>query len=230
MAHYSQLQFFESVRSFFPDRFTQSRVLEVGSLDINGSVRTLFDGCEYVGVDVDAGPGVDLIGQGQDLEFPSNEFDVTISGEVMEHNPFWVETLANMFRMTCRGGLVIVSCASKGRPEHGTDRTSNTDAPLIPWDYYKNLNIADLSSAFDFSLWFDDWLAVVNWDSYDIYFVALKKGADSRSLSQFRELKSVLYTKFRFGKNVSHYIKYLLFNFSSNSVEYFIRRCFAIFR
>lgn len=230
MAHLSQIDFFQSVRNFFPSKFKKSRILEVGSLDINGSVRSLFDECDYVGVDVGVGDGVDLICQAQDLEFPSNEFDVSISGEVMEHNPFWVESLANMFRMTRSGGLVIMSCASNGRPEHGTDRTSNSDAPLVPWNYYRNLGEADLYSAFDLSLWFDDFLVITNWDSYDLYFVGLKKGADTRSLDQFKEFKSVLKERYIFGRKITHYIKYILFNFSSNSSQYFIRRCFELFR
>jgi hypothetical protein len=46
MAHESQQNFVSRVKSRFPDSFSGKRVLEVGSLDINGSVRSLFVGCE----------------------------------------------------------------------------------------------------------------------------------------------------------------------------------------
>ena len=44
MSHASQLKFVELVFLAFPEHFTGSRVLEVGSLDINGSVRKFFRG------------------------------------------------------------------------------------------------------------------------------------------------------------------------------------------
>ncbi len=100
MAHPAQAEFFSSVRTHYPTAFTGARVLEVGSLDINGSVRELFANCQYVGVDLQLGRGVDLACQGQLVEFPSGHFDTTISAECLEHNPYWRETVANMLRMT----------------------------------------------------------------------------------------------------------------------------------
>lgn len=78
-------------------------MLEVGSLDINGSVREAFSNCDYTGVDLELGPGVDLARQGQSVDFPTGHFDTTISVECLEHNPFWRETVANMLRMTRPG-------------------------------------------------------------------------------------------------------------------------------
>ena len=106
----------------YPAAFDGACVLEVGSLDINGSVRELFKNCRYVGVDLQLGPGVDLACQGQLVEFPTGHFDTVISAECMEHNPFWRETIANMLRMTRAGGLVLLSCATTGRLEHEIGR------------------------------------------------------------------------------------------------------------
>jgi SAM-dependent methyltransferase len=144
MAHANQFDFVELVKKHFPEAFTGGRVLEIGSLDINGSVRSFFTGGSYIGVDVAAGPGVDEVCQGQLVGHPTGTFDVVISCECMEHNPFWVETVSNMFRMAKPGGLVIVSCATTGRAEHGTTRTSGTDSPLsigIGWEYYHNVSL-----------------------------------------------------------------------------------------
>ena len=124
MAHPQQAEYFDAVRALYPQHFERARVLEVGSLDINGSVRDLFRDCDYTGVDLQPGPGVDLACPGHLLAFPSGHFDTTISAECFEHNPFWRETLANMLRMTRPGGLVLVSCATTGRKEHGTSRTN----------------------------------------------------------------------------------------------------------
>src|SRR5687768_8155525 len=99
MAHEAQAEFFERVKADFPDMFRWKNVLEVGSLNINGTVRVLFNNCNYLGVDLNYGPGVDMPVQGQDLEFPDDSFDVAISAECFEHNPYWKETFANMVRM-----------------------------------------------------------------------------------------------------------------------------------
>src|SRR4051812_20469594 len=118
MAHENQFEFIRLVKQHFPTFFEGTSVLEIGSLDINGSVRNFFSAAKYTGVDVAPGRGVDEVGQGQLVGHPSGTFDVVISCECMEHNPFWVETVSNMFRMAKPGGLVIVSCATTGRAEH----------------------------------------------------------------------------------------------------------------
>ena len=45
--------------------FRSGRTLEVGSLDINGSIRGLFEGGVYIGLDVALGPGVDVLQLGR---------------------------------------------------------------------------------------------------------------------------------------------------------------------
>jgi len=70
MAHKEQLDFVSYVKGYNPVNFTNANVLEVGSLDINGSVRTCFSSCEYVGIDVSAGKrGVIWFVKGNYLNF-----------------------------------------------------------------------------------------------------------------------------------------------------------------
>jgi SAM-dependent methyltransferase len=184
MAHPEQAEFFSTVRSHYRAHFAGARVLEVGSLDINGSVRELFEGGEYVGVDLQPGPGVDLACPGQLLELPSGHFDTVISAECFEHNPFWRETFANMLRMCRPGGLVLVSCASIGRKEHGTTRTNPEASPFTVqarWDYYRNLTPALLAGAVHLDGWLSDRHAWINHISRDLYFIGLR-GSDERRL------------------------------------------------
>ena len=96
MAHIQQFQFFKAVANRYPNFFLGGRAAEIGSLDINGSIRDFFKCNEYIGFDVSAGAGVDEIQQGQLISSPTGHFDVAISAECFEHNPFWVETFANM--------------------------------------------------------------------------------------------------------------------------------------
>lgn len=197
MAHADQFDFIKLIKQHFPSFFTGVSVLEIGSLDINGSVRKFFPGTAYTGVDVAAGPGVDEVGQGQLVGYPSGTFDAVISCECMEHNPFWVETVSNMFRMAKPGGLVVVSCATTGRAEHGTTRTSKGDSPLsigIGWEYYKNVSVAEFKRAFNLDYWCDDYILMSNWQNCDLYFVGVVKPAAGKL--PFEALRQALATRF----------------------------------
>ena len=179
MAHHQQFEFIDAVKAALPAFFRGQKVLEVGSLDINGSIRTAFDDCDYTGADLSPGPGVDIACPGQLLEFPSAHFDVCVSCECFEHNPYWVETWSNMLRMTRPGGLVLMSCATTGRREHGTTRSAPDSSPFTVehgWNYYRNLTQADFESRFDLGQWFSDHDFVVSAESFDLYFVGIVKG------------------------------------------------------
>lgn len=175
MAHPQQFHFVESVRQMYPSLFVSKKVLEVGSLNINGSIRDLFSVCDYLGIDVGEGKGVDLVCQGQELDHSDQTYDVAISCECFEHNPYWLETFINMHRMTKVGGLVIMSCATTGRPEHGTKRSSPADAPLIEWDYYKNLTEDDFTSRMSMQDMFSTHQFSTNTGSKDLYFYGIRK-------------------------------------------------------
>ncbi len=191
MAHKDQLDFVTLVRQCFPSHFEDRKVLEIGSMSVNESVRSCFTGGSYVGVDVAPGPGVDQVCQGQLLGYPSESFDTVISCECLEHNPFWVETVSNMFRMVKPGGLVIVSCATVGRAEHGTMRTSTADSsPLsvsIGWEYYRNIPVAEFGRTFGLDGWCDGYVLLPNWQHCDLYFVGLRRpSAAGEAMSSLR--------------------------------------------
>lgn len=171
MSHQSQLDFVASVKKQFPEYFINRKVLEVGSLDINGSVRQFFDNCTYTGVDLGEGKGVDLVAKGEDLVFPDNSFDVSISCECFEHNPEWAKTFNNMARMT--SGLVVMTCATTGRPEHGTTRTNPADAPFCG-DYYMNLVAEDILAKCDMSK-FKEYKFSSSSSPADLYFFGIIK-------------------------------------------------------
>jgi hypothetical protein len=175
MAHNEQRVFIESVRERWPDFFTKTVVLEVGSLDINGSVRDFFTDCDYTGVDLAPGPGVDVVGEGQHLTFDDDSFDVAISAECFEHNPSWVATFANMHRMA--SGLVVMTCASEGRPEHGTARCDPDSSPFTAYvnEYYRNLTADDFHAEFDMGLMFSEYFFSTNKITCDLYFWGIKR-------------------------------------------------------
>jgi len=169
MSHKEQREFFEYVKNSMPEYFNDVSVIEMGSLNINGTVRDFYNATKYVGVDLEEGPGVDLVSPAQKVDLPDNSFDVAVSAECFEHNPFWSETFANMYRIASK--FVIFTCASDGREEHGTRAKHPGTSPFtLDWDYYKNLNEQDFRSAFNIDKMFNRYKFIYNEKSCDLYF------------------------------------------------------------
>ena len=119
MSHKEQQEYFESIKEKFPDRFTGKTVLDIGSFDVNGTNEYLFTDCEFTGIDLEDGPGVDVVCEAQKYDAPDESYDVIISSECLEHNPYYKETLENAVRMLKPGGFMLFACATTGRPVHG---------------------------------------------------------------------------------------------------------------
>lgn len=192
MAHQEQLNFVRAASSGLTTNFSNRKILEIGSYDVNGSIRQFFQNSHYVGVDLSEGPGVDIVCEGNKLNHPDQTYDLTLSCECFEHNPHWADTFLNMHRMTQNGGVVVFTCATTGRPEHGTTRTSPTVSPgsqSIGWDYYRNLTQKDFLEAFNLSDLFKSHFFLTNESSFDLYFVGLKNGGANIFDVDFGKLK-----------------------------------------
>lgn len=94
-----------------------SRVLEVGSLNVNGSVRDHFDDVDtYIGLDWRPGPLVDVVSLAQDMDF-DEPFNTIISCSMLEHDPYWDASLAHMVKfLRDDGGLFLSWGASRCAP------------------------------------------------------------------------------------------------------------------
>lgn len=188
MAHKEQKDFCLRVKQKFPEFFKNKRVLDIGSLDINGSNRDLFENCKYIGLDVDSGKNVDVVSVGHLYDAPDESFDVIISTEVFEHDMFYEKTIQNISRMLKKGGLFIFTCASTSRPEHGTRKCGQDCAPLLiniseKWaDYYKNLEENDIRKIRGFEAAFPDGnFELGNYQNgipADLYFYGVKGGVN----------------------------------------------------
>ena len=162
--------------------FVSKRVLDVGSGDINGNNRFLFEHCEYDGNDVIQANNVTVVSKTKDLPFEDNTFDTIISTECFEHDPEYKESFLKIYDMLKPDGLFCFTCASTDRPEHGTRRTSPQDSYgtigniAEMSDYYKNLTEVDLNETLKLNALFSVWDTYYNNVSKDLYFVGIKKG------------------------------------------------------
>lgn len=148
----------------FPAHFVNTTVLDVGSQDINGNNRHLFENCTYLGCDVVAGKNVDHVGPCWTLPEHVGPFMTVISTEMLEHDPTWERSVATMERLVAPGGLLLITCAAPGRKIHNTE----------PGGYYRNLSPKQVLSALDLSKW-QKHSAVYNEAHHDVHLWAIKK-------------------------------------------------------
>ena len=170
MAHPEQQRFVARAAALLP---LDGPLLEIGSLDVNGSVRPRFPrAAPYVGIDLAPGPGVDVVATGHDFG-PDEAFATVVTTECLEHDPGWRTTLANIVRVLRPGGALVLTCATTGRHEHGTTRTSPAMSPSTN-EHYRNLTAPEVVGALG-DLRVD--LVATCWASFDLYVVARKPPA-----------------------------------------------------
>ena len=173
--HKEANQFIKSVKAEYPEYFTGKKVLEVGSLDINGSVRKYFENCDYTGIDLGEGPGVDKVAH--IINFPRREvYDVVISTEALEHDQWWSYSMDAMYSLLKPNGLLAITCAGPTRTEHGTTRTDGGWASPSTPDYYRNISTEDFSSILPANLFSKSYLGYRS-DHADLYFAGIKQEA-----------------------------------------------------
>lgn len=170
------------VKSILGKYFINKEVLDVGSGDINGNNKFLFENCNYNGNDVIEAPNVTIVSKTKDLPFENETIDTIISTECFEHDPEYKESFLKIYNMLKKDGLFAFTCASTGRPEHGTRRTSPQDSygtigKLTDMsDYYKNITEKDLNDVLNLNNLFSIWDTYYCSSSKDLYFLGIKKG------------------------------------------------------
>lgn len=98
-------------------------VVEVGAYDVNGSCRQAVVQqlpAQYIGTDMQAGPGVDVVCSGTELpEKLGHEFaDLIICTEVLEHVREYADFLLSIWSVLKVGGILLLTTRSPGFPYH----------------------------------------------------------------------------------------------------------------
>lgn len=108
-----------SVRAWVLDHLDRvvPPVLDVGSRDVNGTVRA-YCPTPYFGIDIVPGPGVDQVYDGDTIPFPAESFPTVICTEVFEHarRP-WV-LAEEILRVLRPGGIALITARGNGFPAH----------------------------------------------------------------------------------------------------------------
>lgn len=134
------------VRSLAAEDVHGRTVLEVGSRNVNGSLRSYVEGlgpASYLGADIIAGPGVDELCSVERLidHFGSDSFDVVFSTEMLEHVRDWRAAVGNLKGVTRPGGILLFTTRSRGFGFHG-----------YPFDFWR-YELSDVTAVFgDFEM------------------------------------------------------------------------------
>lgn len=123
--------------ALFFDRYGRGArsCLDIGSMDINGSLRSVCPvDLAYTGVDLEAGPGVDVVtAQPSELPFPSESFDLVVSSSAFEHDGLFWLTFLEMLRVLEPGGVLYLNAPSNGHYHRH---------PLDCWRFYPDAGLA----------------------------------------------------------------------------------------
>lgn len=117
------------------------RVIEVGSYDVNGSLRPIVESwgpAEYIGVDIEKGPGVDVVCNAENIieKFGKESFDVVISTELLEHVKNWRAVVSGIKKLCKPNGIILITTRSYGYGYHAS-----------PYDFWR-YELEDMRSIF----------------------------------------------------------------------------------
>jgi SAM-dependent methyltransferase len=182
-------------------------VLDVGSMDVNGSLRDHAPPtCMYVGIDLSPGPGVDLVlDNPYTYPFRDEYFDAIVSTSCFEHDQLFWLSFIEMIRVTKPGGYIYINCPSNGG-YHGYPFDNwrfypDAGLALEAWAKYQNKPITLVES-------FIAYRKIDEWDQWNDCVMVFFKGS-SREISS----KSFISDKYRC-YNIRRYSSEGLSNFS----------------
>ncbi len=94
------------------------KVLEIGSLNVNGGLRDVIP--VTVGIDMRKGNGVDVVCSVSDLKdhFEDGHFDSCVSAGTLEHVEDWKGFVNNTWDVVKEGGYLVLTMAALWKKRH----------------------------------------------------------------------------------------------------------------
>ena len=152
---------------FFIKKDKKVNVLDIGSYDMNGTYREIFDESRYsyTGLDMAAGSNVDIVPG--DIyhweEIPDETFDLVISGQAFEHIEYPWLTIREIARVLSPSGFCVIIAPNAGI-EHKTPKDcyryfSDGLAALAKWAQLKvhHTSVGGVPEMENYREWMDEW-------------------------------------------------------------------------
>lgn len=109
-------------------------VVEIGSQDVNGSLRSVFRNHNYIGVDFAVGNGVDIVlSDPYSIPLGDESVDVVITSSCLEHSEFFWLMFNEMLRILKPNGLLYINAPSNGEYHRW---------PVDCWRFYPDSGVA----------------------------------------------------------------------------------------
>ena len=143
------------------------RGLDIGGRNINGTCRHLFTAVGWTVLDIEPGPGVDVVADAATWT-PDGEYDVVLCTEVFEHTGVWPEICATAYKACAPGGLLVLTMAGPGRAEH----SAVDGGSLRAGEHYANVEPDQLRTV----------LTELGWT--DVVVDYLHRSADTRAVAR----------------------------------------------
>ena len=137
---------FEFFKSSYVIKKKNPKILDLGSMDINGTIKNQIDfESKYIGVDLEPGKNVDVVLENPyKLPFEDNNFDFVISISTFEHIEFFWESFIEILRVLKSDGLFFLNAPASGHfHRHRTDNWRfypDAGSSLVNWGKKKGFN------------------------------------------------------------------------------------------
>lgn len=110
----------EFISKFFETHERSGSILDVGSLNVSGTIREHCRGLQYVGLDMQSGENVDLVCNAHDMLglIEPHSYDYVACFDTIEHDDkFWI-TVENCKKVLKPGGWLFLGAPSLNCPLH----------------------------------------------------------------------------------------------------------------
>ena len=107
--HFECDEFVKWVAKNFSEYFDED-ILEAGSYDVNGEIRTTLglNAKTYTGIDWRPGPGVDIVSFAHKFE-SDKKYKAVVSTSMLEHDPHWIESVKNLVSLLEDNGILVIT-------------------------------------------------------------------------------------------------------------------------
>jgi SAM-dependent methyltransferase len=144
---------FKFYNKYCLENIAEKKILDIGSYDMYGCLKPIFIEGNYIGMDMESGPNVNVVANGNDIPFKNDYFDIILSSSCFEHDSmFWV-TFLEMSRVLKSGGFIYINAPSQGHYHpHPTDNWRfyiDSWKSLEKWSILNNHNIQLIESYID---------------------------------------------------------------------------------
>ena len=165
--HISAYNSFRSFKKVYLDKAQLNepiKVIEIGSLNINSSIKDLLNEKRFVykGLDIKSGPNVDVVLK-DPYKFPikDNSIDVVISISTFEHTDFFWQSFLEILRVLKPSGLFFLNVPSNSHfHRHPVDSWRfypDSSSSLIKWGKLNDFNCSNLEHYTNFEKGRDIW-------------------------------------------------------------------------